>query len=211
MFCLNHVKATDDDSGVFLLQDDKTTFWSIYCDSDFDRYSKEFTCDVLIWYLEMYHYVQSLSVKGSSSVSGKLPTYPSPKPTFFLKWEISVNVGLGDGLGGRRAVNVGFGEEVGGGAVGNGDSVWRLYHVFLFWKISPPPRTFILSKILNVLWCCLWLFFWDADLLLVWRFWIIILKIIWRKSTIVSILFRGEKRHFSSVSFPTLQRFLLSQ
>ena len=55
------------------------------------------------------------------------------------------------------------------------------------------------------------LFIWEADVLLVWRFWIIILKIIWRKSTIVSILFRGEKTHFSSVSFPTLQRFLLSQ
>ena len=34
---------------------------------------------------------------GSLYVSGKLPTYPSPKPTFFLKWELSVNVGLGEG------------------------------------------------------------------------------------------------------------------
>ena len=122
MPCSSHVKATDDDSGVFLLQEDKTTFWSIYCDSDFDRYSKEFSYDVLIWYLEMYHYVQSLTVKGSSSVSGKLPTYPSPKPTFCPKWELSVNVGLG-----KR------------GAVGSWDSVWRQYHVFLFWKVSPPP------------------------------------------------------------------------
>ena len=30
-------------------------------------------------------------------VSGKLPTYPSPKPTFCPKWELSVNVGLGEG------------------------------------------------------------------------------------------------------------------
>ena len=31
------------------------------------------------------------------NVSGKLPTFLSPKPIFFLKWEGSVNVGLGDG------------------------------------------------------------------------------------------------------------------
>ena len=29
-------------------------------------------------------------------VSGKLPTYSSPKPTFYPKGEISVNVGLGE-------------------------------------------------------------------------------------------------------------------
>ena len=34
---------------------------------------------------------------GSLYVSGKLPTYPSPKPTFSPKWEVSVNVGLGEG------------------------------------------------------------------------------------------------------------------
>ena len=27
----------------------------------------------------------------------KLPTYPSPKPSFFLKWEVSVNISLGEG------------------------------------------------------------------------------------------------------------------
>ena len=31
-------------------------------------------------------------------VSGKLPTYPSLKPTFCPKREVSVNVGLGEGL-----------------------------------------------------------------------------------------------------------------
>ena len=30
-------------------------------------------------------------------VSGKLPTYPSPKPIFCPKWEVSVNIGLGEG------------------------------------------------------------------------------------------------------------------
>ena len=30
-------------------------------------------------------------------VSGNLPTYPSPKPTFYPKLEVSVNVGLGKG------------------------------------------------------------------------------------------------------------------
>ena len=29
--------------------------------------------------------------------SGKLPTFPSPKPTFCQKWEVSVNVGWGEG------------------------------------------------------------------------------------------------------------------
>ena len=29
--------------------------------------------------------------------SGKLPTYSSPKPTICLKWEVSVNIGLGKG------------------------------------------------------------------------------------------------------------------
>ena len=30
-------------------------------------------------------------------VSAKLPTYPSPKPTFCHKWEVIVNIGLGEG------------------------------------------------------------------------------------------------------------------
>ena len=34
---------------------------------------------------------------GSFYVSWKLPTYPSPKPAFCPKWEVSVNVGLGEG------------------------------------------------------------------------------------------------------------------
>ena len=34
---------------------------------------------------------------GSLCLSGKLPTYPSPKPTFSPKREVSVNVGLGEG------------------------------------------------------------------------------------------------------------------
>ena len=31
-------------------------------------------------------------------VSGKLPTFPSPKPSFFPKWEVSVIVSLGAGF-----------------------------------------------------------------------------------------------------------------
>ena len=34
---------------------------------------------------------------GTSQVTGKLPTYPSPKPTFYFKSEVSVNVNLGEG------------------------------------------------------------------------------------------------------------------
>ena len=30
-------------------------------------------------------------------VSGKLPTYPSPKPTFLPKWDANVNGELGEG------------------------------------------------------------------------------------------------------------------
>ena len=37
-------------------------------------------------------------LSGSLYVSGKLPTYPSPKPTFFPKWEESVKFGLAEGL-----------------------------------------------------------------------------------------------------------------
>ena len=33
---------------------------------------------------------------GSLYVPGKLPTYPSPKPTFCPKWEVSVNLCLGE-------------------------------------------------------------------------------------------------------------------
>ena len=36
-------------------------------------------------------------VKRSWYVSGKLPTNPSPKPSFCLKWEVSFNAGLGEG------------------------------------------------------------------------------------------------------------------
>ena len=30
-------------------------------------------------------------------ISGKLHTYPSPEATFYPKWEVSVNVDLGEG------------------------------------------------------------------------------------------------------------------
>ena len=36
-------------------------------------------------------------VHGSLYVYGKLPTYPSPKPPFCHKWEVYVNIGLGEG------------------------------------------------------------------------------------------------------------------
>ena len=32
-----------------------------------------------------------------NKVSGKLPTYPSPNPTFCPEWEVSLNVSLGEG------------------------------------------------------------------------------------------------------------------
>ena len=34
---------------------------------------------------------------GSISVSGQLPTYPSPNPTTVYWWQVRVNVGLGEG------------------------------------------------------------------------------------------------------------------
>ena len=33
----------------------------------------------------------------SIQVSGKLPTYPFPNPTFCPKWEVNVNTELGEG------------------------------------------------------------------------------------------------------------------
>ena len=58
---------------------------------------------------------------GSLYVSGKLPTYPSPNPTFCLKWEVSVNVGLGEG---RRAVSQ------------KGVMIWELCFWFYFPFVS---------------------------------------------------------------------------
>ena len=34
---------------------------------------------------------------GSISVSGQLPTYPSPNSTIVNWWQVTVNVGLGEG------------------------------------------------------------------------------------------------------------------
>ena len=39
----------------------------------------------------------NLNIFSVHYVSGKLPIYPFPKPTFCPKWEVSVNVGLGEG------------------------------------------------------------------------------------------------------------------
>ena len=36
-------------------------------------------------------------IEGSSYVSGKLPTYPSPNPTLTLTSHLGQNVGLGEG------------------------------------------------------------------------------------------------------------------
>jgi len=43
---------------------------------------------------------------GSLYVSGKLPTYPSPKPTLTLTCHLGQNVGLREGGGGRGLGNV---------------------------------------------------------------------------------------------------------
>ena len=43
------------------------------------------------------HLSAPISTKRILYISGKLPTYPSPKPTFCPKWEVSINVGLGEG------------------------------------------------------------------------------------------------------------------
>ena len=50
------------------------------------------------WVLTKYkHSCHHRKSYGSSYISGKLPSYPFPKPTFCPKWEVSVNVGLGEG------------------------------------------------------------------------------------------------------------------
>ena len=69
----------------------------------------------LLWPLPSSHPCQSCLVRIWSShsstlffldhdVSGKLPTYPSPKRTFCPKWEVSAYVGLGEHRG-RWAVS----------------------------------------------------------------------------------------------------------
>ena len=51
---------------------------------------------VLIKYI--LHLLVFDSFQGSIYVSEKLPTYPPPPPLFCPKWEVSVNVNLGEGL-----------------------------------------------------------------------------------------------------------------
>ena len=48
----------------------------------------------------------TMKVFGSLYVSGKLPTYPSPKPTFCPKWEVSVKCWLRGGVGWQFPSNV---------------------------------------------------------------------------------------------------------
>ena len=48
----------------------------------------------------------TMKVFGSLYVSGKLPTQPSPKPTFCLKWELSVKFWLRGGVGWQFPRNV---------------------------------------------------------------------------------------------------------
>ena len=60
--------------------------------------SRRFCCfrSILCWSL----YLVPLPIHkmlGSFYVSRKLPTYPSPKPAFCPKWEVSVYVGLWEG------------------------------------------------------------------------------------------------------------------
>ena len=60
-------------------------------------------CLYTLGFIESYKIIlTSLSDPSSGGmrslyVSGKLPTYPSPKPTFWPKWALSVNVGLVEG------------------------------------------------------------------------------------------------------------------
>ena len=70
---------------------------------EIERLVKEqfFASTQLFSSLAPFHY---LLLNGSLYVSGKLPTYPSPKPTFCPKWEVSVNVGLGEGWVGSTPI-----------------------------------------------------------------------------------------------------------
>ena len=49
-------------------------------------------------YIVEWHAIKAEKLRDRSLyVSGKLPTYPSPTPTFSPKREVDVNVGLGEG------------------------------------------------------------------------------------------------------------------
>ena len=53
----------------------------------------------LVWLVDSWSFWVEIfgSIFGSLYISGKLPTYPSPKPTFCLKWKVSVDVGIEEG------------------------------------------------------------------------------------------------------------------
>ena len=77
---------------------------------------------------------------------------------------------------------------------------------FRFGKI-PPPTSFSLARRFWVFfWCCLCLLFWEAALL-VWRFWIMILRIAWRKYMIVRPFYSDYTNSVGqhcAHSFPTI-------
>ena len=52
---------------------------------------------VFMWLIEGYSKYLREHILGILHVSGELPTYPSPNPTFFSHYHLEQNVGLGDG------------------------------------------------------------------------------------------------------------------
>ena len=56
-------------------------------------------CDILLLFLASTYFFSGCKhvCFESIQVSGKLPTYPSPKPSFCPKREVSVNANLGEG------------------------------------------------------------------------------------------------------------------
>ena len=68
------------------------------CNKNGDSYAG-ISCCFFFWVLLCANFYNQIRTKffGSITVSRKLPTYPSPKPSFCPKWEVSVHVNLGEG------------------------------------------------------------------------------------------------------------------
>ena len=78
-------------------------------------------------------------------VSGKLPTYPSLKPTFCPKWEVNVNVGLGK-LGHTNCFVEADGLLRSGHYV-NVAAACSCFYRFCFLPCPPPPGNCMVSRL----------------------------------------------------------------
>ena len=99
------------------------------------------------------------NIFGSLYVSGKLPTYTFPKPTFCPKWEVSVNVVLGEGYVGsfpEKGLEITTSQWTMSGLMGswlvNLLSCWSCWPVTFDWKWNKSkfPRCSVVSVVTSM-------------------------------------------------------------